>query len=199
MAATLALGTSLRFDAVTAALEGRTELQRRLSALAGCYVDTAAFAAAVAAGDPVMYGTSGVEDIEGDGQLHYVIGALYPGKIGDEYSMTKGHIHAWRPAAEVYIGLRGEGIMLLQDEASGECVAVPLAAERVVYVPGHTAHRTINTGAEPLVYWGVLASNAGHDYSSVAERNFNLVVVEVDGKPQVLPREEYLARLAARK
>jgi len=193
--ATLALGTSLRFDAHTAALEGQPENQRRLSSLRNCFADQAAYAAALA-GDPILYATSGVETISGDGQLHYVIGVIQPGKVGDEYYMTKGHLHAWRPAAEVYIGLSGEGMMLLQDEETGECVALPLAAERVVYVPGHTAHRTINTGSEPLVYWGVLSSAAGHDYGSVADRNFNLVVVEVDGKPEVLERAAYLQRLA---
>jgi glucose-6-phosphate isomerase len=197
--ATLALGSSLRFDSNSAALEGQVENQRRLSALAGCFADEAAYAGALAAGDPVLYATSGVESISGDGQLHYVIGSIEPGKIGDEYYMTKGHIHAWRPAAEVYIGLRGEGMMLLQDEVSGECLALPLAAERVVYVPGHTSHRTINTGAEPLVYWGVLSSAAGHDYGAVAQRNFALVVVEVDGRPEVMDRAAYLQRLAGTK
>jgi glucose-6-phosphate isomerase len=32
------------------------------------------------------------------------LGVLMPGKVGAEYFMTKGHIHAWRPAAEVYLG-----------------------------------------------------------------------------------------------
>ena len=146
----------------------------------------------------MLYATSGIETASGDGQLHYVIGVIQPGKVGDEYYMTKGHLHAWRPAAEVYIGLTGEGMMLLQDEETGESVALPLTAERVVYVPGHTAHRTINTGSEPLVYWGVLSSAAGHDYGSVADRNFNLVVVEVGGKPEVLERAVYLQRLAGK-
>jgi glucose-6-phosphate isomerase, archaeal len=197
--ATLALGSSLRFDSHTAALEGQPENKRRLSTLADCFADEAAYRAAVAAGDPVLYATSGVETASGDGQLHYVIGMIEPGKIGDEYYMTKGHLHAWRPAAEVYIGLSGEGVMLLQDEETGECIALPLAAERVVYVPGHTAHRTINTGSEPLVYWGVLSSAAGHDYGSVADRNFALVVVEVDGTVQVMERAAWLQRLARAK
>lgn len=195
--ATLALGTSLRFDSHTAALEGQPENQRRLSALRGCFADHAAYATALT-DDPVLYATSGVETSSGDGQLHYVIGVIQPGKIGDEYYMTKGHLHAWRPAAEVYIGLSGDGMMLLQDEETGECVALPLGAERVVYVPGYTAHRTINTGSAPLVYWGVLSSAAGHDYGSVADGNFNLVVVEVDGKAEVIERAVYLQRLAER-
>ena len=73
--------------------------------------------------------------------------------------------------------------------------AYSLGAERVVYVPGHTAHRTVNTGAEPLVYWGVLSSRAGHDYGALAENNFALVVVEIEGRPQVLTREGYLRSL----
>jgi glucose-6-phosphate isomerase, archaeal len=197
MTATQALWSSLRFDPSNAALEGQTEQVRRLSALRGSFADEAAYAAALAVGDPVLYSTSGVEESSGDGQLHYVIGSIEPGKVGAEYYMTKGHVHAWRSAAEVYIGLRGEGLMLLEDERTGECVALPLGAERVVYVPGHTAHRTINTGDERLVYWGVLSSEAGHDYGSVAERNFALVVVEVDGRPVVMPRTDYLQRLAA--
>ena len=62
---------------------------------------------------------------------------------------------------------------------------MPLAANATVYVPGHTAHRTIKPGTEPLVYWGVLSSDAGHDYGTVAERNFTQVVVDMDGQPQV--------------
>lgn len=191
MAAMQSLWRSLRFGIADAALEGQEKQARRLSALQGCFVDEAAFAAAVAAGDPELYYTAGVEEVHGDGQLHYVIGLIHPGKVGAEYYMTKGHSHAWRPAAEVYIGLRGEGLMLLQDERSGECVALPLGAERVVYVPGHTAHRTVNTGSEPLVYWGVLSSEAGHDYGALAQSNFALVVVEVDGQPQVMARAAY--------
>lgn len=189
------LWQSLHFDPGSAVLEGQTRQVRRLSALAGSFADEAAFVAAVAAGDPELYFTAGVQDAHGEGDLHYVLGLIHPGKIGDEFYMTKGHSHAWRPAAEVYIGLHGEGMMLLQDEQSGECVALPLGAERVVYVPGHTAHRTVNTGAEPLVYWGVLSSRAGHDYGALAENNFALVVVEIEGRPQVLTREGYLRSL----
>lgn len=123
------LGRSLRFDSLTGLLEGQPREARRLSALAGCFVDQDAFAAGVAGGDPELYFTAGVQDAEGEGDLHYVLGLIHPGKVGDEYYMTKGHSHAWRPAAEVYIGLSGEGMMLLQDEQSGDCVALPLGAE----------------------------------------------------------------------
>jgi glucose-6-phosphate isomerase len=129
-----------------------------------------------------------------DGDLDYVLGVLMPGKVGDEYYMTKGHLHAWRPAAEVYLGLRGCGMMLLQDERTGECIAAPLGENSIVYVPGHTAHRTVNVGNTPLVYWGILSSRAGHDYGSAALSNFNKVVIERNGAPVVLDRSDYLTQ-----
>ena len=180
---------SVAYGLDSARIGDRPFVQRRLSDLRGCFADAAAFDTALAQNNPVLYEVTAVEPAHGDGQLHYGIGILYPGKVGDEYYLTKGHYHSHRPAAEVYIGLKGEGMMLLEDEATGETRMVPLAANRAVYVPGHTAHRTLNTGNEPLVYLGIYPSNAGHDYGSIAEKNFRHFVVDRDGVPTLLPRE----------
>jgi len=115
---------------------------------------------------------------------------LMPGRIGREYFLTKGHLHEWREAAEVYVGLRGEGLMLLEDEETGRSRLLQLGAGRAVYVPGHTAHRTINSGTLPLLYLGIYPAAAGHDYGAIAERNFRKVVVEQDGQPVLLDRTE---------
>lgn len=187
-------GLVTRFDPRSAAIEGAKTVERRLSDLRGAFADGRAYAAALAAADPVVYTVASVEPAEGDGDLHYGLGMLMPGRVGDEYYLTKGHLHAWRAAAEVYIGLAGAGMMLLEDEASGESTLVPLAADGVVYVPGGTAHRTINTGDVPLVYLGVYPARAGHDYGAIAERNFRKVVVERDGKPALVAREALEAR-----
>jgi glucose-6-phosphate isomerase len=64
-----------------------------------------------------------------------------------------------------------------------------------VYVPGFTAHRTINTGSEPLTYFGVCPAEAGHDYAVIAERNFSHVVIEVNGSPALAERAAFLAGL----
>jgi len=112
-----------------------------------------------------------------------------PGRIGAEYFLTKGHLHAWRPAAEFYFGLQGEGMMLLEDETTGESRLVDLRPQSVVYVPGHTAHRTLNTGSVPLSYIGVYPARAGHDYGKIAQRNFRFVVVERDGAPRMIERQ----------
>lgn len=169
-------------------LSGGEEVRRRLSQLGGCFADEAAYAGALAEGDPLVYRVTSVQAGSGPGDLHYGLGVLYPGKVGNEYFLTKGHYHEYRAAAEVYIGLAGAGMMLLEDEATGTCAALPFGRGRVVYVPGFTAHRTINTGTEPLVYFGVYPANAGHDYGAIAVNNFRQMVVEANGEPTVLER-----------
>ncbi len=182
----------LRFDPLTGLIDGREATVRRLADLAGSFADPAAFQQALTADNPVIYRATQVEEAAGDGALHYGLAVIYPGQVGAEYHLTKGHIHAWRPAAEVYVGLHGRGMMLLENEETGEAAALPLTAGGTVYVPGGTAHRTVNTGDEPLVYWGILSSAAGHDYGAVGQRNFRQVVVEIEGEPTVMERSAYL-------
>lgn len=165
------------YDPQTGTIAGRPLLKRHLSDLRDCFLDTAAYETSLRQGNPLVYSVAAVEPAGGDGDLHYGLGVIMPGRVGDEYWMTKGHLHGWRPAAEFYFGLRGKGAMLLEDEKSGESRMVPLLPNGVVYVPGHTAHRTMNTGEEPLVYLGVYPARAGHDYAAIAERNFRQVVV----------------------
>jgi glucose-6-phosphate isomerase len=97
-------------------------------------------------------------------------------------------LHSWRDAAEVYIGLSGDGVMLLEDDG-GESRMVPLCRNHAVYVPGKTAHRTMNTGRVPMTYIGIYPAKAGHDYGAIASRNFRCVVIERDGKPAMIERK----------
>lgn len=178
--------TAIDFE--TGSLSGRPVLKRSLSELRGMFRDEVAYEAALQKEDSLLYTVCSVEPADTEGNLHYGLGIIYPGKIGDEYVLTKGHYHTMRKAAEIYIGLRGEGVMLLEDENTLESKMVSLKAGEIVYVPGHTAHRTMNTGSEPLAYLGVYPWNAGHDYGAIAERNFLKVVVDRDGTPTLEDR-----------
>jgi glucose-6-phosphate isomerase len=181
-----------RFDPKSGELEAIAATQRHLSDLRGCFANSAAYEAALAAGDPLLYTVASVAPGDGPGDLHYAIGRLMPGRVGREYFMTKGHFHARREAAEFYFGLSGEGAMLLEDEPGNETRLLPLQPHHAVYVPGHTAHRTINTGEDPLIYLGVYPADAGHDYAAVAQRNFRKVVIERNGQPVLVARTEFL-------
>jgi glucose-6-phosphate isomerase len=189
-------GQFATFDRISAAVSHAATVERRLSQLQGVFADAAAYEAILAwQDDPVVYSVSSVEAAEGEGQLHYGIGKIYPGRVGREYFMTRGHLHQWRASAEVYIGLSGTGLMLLEDERSSAAYAVELVPDSVVYVPGYTAHRTVNVGDVPLTYIGVYPAQAGHDYATIAASNFRQVVVEQDGKPLVLSRQAFLESL----
>lgn len=177
-----------RFNPATGEIAGAPVVERRLRDLRGCFADNEAFEAVLARDNPLVYTVASVTPAEGEGDLHYGIGRIMPGKIGHEYYMTKGHLHGWRPAAEFYFGLTGQGVMLLEDEKSGESRMVELLPNHAVYVPGHTAHRTINVGTEPLTYLGVYPAKAGHDYGALAKNNFKCLVAERDGKPAMIQR-----------
>ena len=177
-----------RFDPEAGTLEGAKRVERRLSDLKGVFLDEAAYAGACAQGNPLVYSVEAIEPGTGDGDLHYGLGLIQPGRIGREYFMTKGHLHEWREAAELYIGLCGKGVMLLEDEATGESRMLPLEPGIAVYVPGHTGHRTANVGDKPLTYIGVFPARAGHDYGAYAERNFRFAIVDEEGKPTMIRR-----------
>ena len=178
-----------RFDPEAGTLAGAARVERRLSDLKGIFLDEKAYAAACAQGDPLVYSVEAIEPGTGEGDLHYGVGLIQPGRIGREYFMTKGHLHRWREAAELYVGLSGKGAMLLEDEATGESRMLPLEPGMAVYVPGHTGHRTANVGDKPLSYIGVFPARAGHDYGAYAVRNFRFAIVDEGGEPRMIRRD----------
>jgi glucose-6-phosphate isomerase len=67
-------------------------------------------------GELVVYDVEMLDTSSAEGALYTGVTHLYPGKVGNEYFMTRGHFHARREQGEVYFGLRGSGLLLLQDE-----------------------------------------------------------------------------------
>ncbi len=179
------------FDLNSAQIESMTRTERHLSQLEGCFTDTGAYHAALLQDDPIVYSVSSYEPANGNGDLHIGLGRIMPGKIGNEYYLTRGHLHSWREAAEIYIGLSGTGQMLLEGQ-DGTASSLTLTQNSFVYVPGHTAHRTVNTGSSPLLYLGIYPAKAGHDYAAIAKDNFRQVVLEVAGQAQTMLRQTWL-------
>jgi glucose-6-phosphate isomerase, archaeal len=160
-------------------------LVRRASEMHGYYADSAALQAIVAAGDPVHYETFEIGVPEQSGQLKFCISKLYPGLVGDECFMTKGHYHAVAETAEIYLCLRGEGGMLMKT-ADGACRWEAFVRGRLVYVPPCWAHRSVNTGDEPLVSLCVYPGDAGHNYGDIRSGGFPRRVVNRNGKIELL-------------
>ncbi|WP_414166035.1 glucose-6-phosphate isomerase family protein [Superficieibacter sp. BNK-5] len=131
----------------------------------------------------VVYEVEMLDTASTEGALYTGVTHLNPGKVGDEYFMTRGHFHARREQGEVYCGLRGTGLLLLQDE-QGAARLEHVFPGSVHIIPGFTAHRLINTGSDILSALAVWPSAAGHDYAALAQ-GFSVRVVEEGGEAQV--------------
>lgn len=157
-------------------------VSRRVSDMATQFVDVEAARALVESGDPLLYEFYGLDLPEQSGDLQFGTTILYPGKVGEEYFMTKGHFHTILDTAEVYYCLSGHGLMMMETP-EGEVRCEKVQPGEALYVPGRWAHRSINTGTEPLVMFFVYRSDAGHDYGSIEEKGYRHLVVERDGVP----------------
>jgi glucose-6-phosphate isomerase len=123
--------------------------------------------------EPVAPGTKG--------GLFWGTTEILPGKVGDEYFMTHGHLHAVRDRAEFYGTVAGEGMLVLRDE-NGKTWCEPMSPGSLHYIAGRVAHRTVNTGSVPLRFIASWPSDAGHDYGSIASEGMGARVLEKGGK-----------------
>jgi glucose-6-phosphate isomerase len=163
---------ALALDFRSGALEPyTTRIERRASDMRGAFADAAVLERLVEGGDPLVYEVLQYDVPEEVGQLICCTTVIHPGTAGDEYFMTKGHYHSVRDTGEVYVGLSGSGYLLLMTE-EGESAATPMEHGTVAYVPPRWAHRTVNTGDEPFVFFAVYPGQAGHDYGSIEETGF---------------------------
>ena len=118
------------------------------------------------------------------GGLFFGTSFLYPGLVGDEYFMTKGHFHSRRYCAEYYWCIQGDGILLLMDP-DGNCRWERMSPGSLHYIPGNVAHRLVNVGDSLLSVGACWPSDAGHDYGTIAEHGFSMRVKKVGGKPSL--------------
>ena len=182
----------LDFDLLTGLCKsGKVQpIKRYVSNMASQFADQAA-AQALAEGDnPLLYEFYGLDLPEESGVLQFGSTTLYPGKVGEEYFMTKGHFHTILDTSEIYYCLSGQGMMLMETP-EGEVDWKELKPGDALYVPGRWAHRSINTGSEPLVMFFVYRADAGHDYGTIEEKGYRKIVVEHDGKPAVLDNPKW--------
>ena len=84
---------------------------RRLSSMKGMFFDQQALAGMLAGEDIVMYEVYEMKRPELPGELPNGLSIVHPGKVGQEFFMTKGHFHQVLETAEVYYCLQGEGYM----------------------------------------------------------------------------------------
>jgi len=197
---TLRSPTRLVIRADDGGMDGATgRYEKRLSELAGLYLDATAHAAVVRQrGDPVVYMVEDFRPSAHAGDMIFGVTRMLPGKIGDEFYLTRGHIHAKADRPEIYHGQHGRGLMLMESP-QGETRVIEIGPNVVCYVPPYWIHRSINVGTEDLVMAFSYPADAGQDYGIIARSNGMRKRVLDDGKGgwTLVDNTDYRPRSAA--
>ena len=181
-------------DGVLRGATGRYE--KRLADLAGIYEDAATFAGLVRnAGNPVVYEVTEFRPSAAPGDLIFGVTRMAPGRVGREFFLTRGHIHAKADRPEIYYGQKGRGLMLMESP-DGETRVVEIGPQTICYVPPYWIHRSVNTGDDELVMVFAYPADAGQDYDIITRSDGMRHRVMSDGaggwtlteNPQYRPR-----------
>jgi glucose-6-phosphate isomerase len=164
--------------------------KRYLSQVAGMYYDDRAAAKLLKNSDPLVYEFYELGAPEKAGDIAFGTSITYPGKVGDEFYMTKGHFHTILETAEVYCCLSGQGCMILENP-EGDVSYEEFKPGVAVYVPQRYAHRSVNTGSEPLVTFFAFRGDAGHDYGTIETKGYRKLVVERNGGYELIDNPKW--------
>lgn len=165
--------------------EGVEKQHRRLKDLADVFKEEQAYRAMNP--ETLVYEVSSFLPVpEGTpGGLYFGLTHIYPGKVGSEYFMTKGHFHALIDRAEYYWGLQGEGVLILMNEAR-EVWAEKMFPGSLHFIPGRVAHRVANTGNQLLSFGASWPADAGHNYEEIRKNGFARRLMDNNGIPELI-------------
>ena len=191
----MTLGTeafNLMFNLENGQCPERESSKRYLSDVKNIFYDSAEAEKALSTDNQLIYEFYELPMPQTDGDLAFGTSIVYPGTIGDEYFMTKGHFHSILDTAEVYYCLNGHGMMMMEN-SDGQWECQGLNAGTALYVPKGFAHRSINVGTVPLVTFFCFRADAGHDYKTIANQGFRQLVVKKNGQPTVIENPRWKA------
>jgi len=75
---------------------------------------------------------------------------------------------------------------LLLESRDGDVSIVEMKPGVCAYIPPDWAHRSINTGSEPLVFVWVCNPAAGHEYGDILKRGMRKLVMKGHNGPDVV-------------
>jgi glucose-6-phosphate isomerase len=166
--------------------------KRFLSEMEGIYYNNEELKKMLSKGNPIVYEFYDLDIPESEGNIKFGTTILYPGKVGNEFFMTKGHFHEILDTAEIYYCIRGHGYMLMEN-TEGNVEVQEMTAGISVYVPPGFAHRSINVSEkEPLISFFAYRADAGHDYKTIEMKGFRKLVLEKGGKPDIIDNPKWI-------
>lgn len=156
--------------------------QKHLRDLDGLYLDAGAFAAlSQHRGDDVVYDVTDHRPSSAAGDLITGVTRMSPGKVGEEFFMTRGHVHAVVDRPELYVGLKGRGLMVMES-FDGQTRVVEIGQHTACYVPPFWIHRSVNTGTEDFAMLFCYPADSGQDYEIIRRSNGLRLRIVDDGR-----------------
>lgn len=153
--------------------------RKRFADLAGLYADAGAFDRLMAErGQEVAYEVTSYAPGLRTSDLIVGVTRMEPGRVGREFFLTRGHIHARGDRPEVYYGQAGRGLMQMESPG-GDVRVIEVGPQSICYVPPFWIHRSINVGDTNLVMMFAYPADSGQDYG-IIERSGGMRVRIVD-------------------
>jgi glucose-6-phosphate isomerase len=182
---------SIKFNLDDGQSPDKKSTKRMLSDMKGMYLDNNSLELILEKADVCNYEFYELGLPENASHLAYGTTILYPGKVGDEYFMTKGHFHKKLETAEVYYCTKGHGFLLMEN-INGKVEIQEMTPGISVYVPPKFAHRSINISkTEPFIMFFVFRADAGHDYKNIEIKGFRKLVIEKNEKPEIIDNPKW--------
>lgn len=160
---------------------------QKLSDVSSIFIDEKKVMEIQKSSNPIIYTVGEIKVPKKEGHLSFGISKIYPGKIGNEFYMTKGHYHKNKDGSEIYICIEGKGYLLMQSK-NKQVVNFYMDKGSVVYVPPGWAHRTVNCGKEFFTCLYFMPANIRHDYESTRKNDFEMSLVELDKKISLIKK-----------
>ncbi|OGO27204.1 MAG: hypothetical protein A2Z16_16350 [Chloroflexi bacterium RBG_16_54_18] len=181
------LPTSVQFDFESGEFHPYLKVEnRRVSDLAPVFSDQQAVRAILESGDRLVYEIRYQPFQTSNSDMALGVTRIFPGKVGREFHMTKGHFHERADQPEIYFCIQGEGYLLLETH-QGEFRTEAWSPGTITHIPPMYAHRVVNTGSSPLFFVATYHLSAGHDYGPILESGFAKILVEENGQAVLQP------------
>ncbi len=167
-------------------------ITRHLSAMKGQFHDRDVYHDVLDGADVLLYEVYEIRRPEVPGELLFGVTVIHPGKVGDEFFMTKGHFHNALETVELYYCLDGEGVLVMET-LEGDWAVEEFCPGSITFVPPRWAHRSVNTSLEDdLILFFAYPAHAGHDYKSIEEHGFRKLIFDCGSTYEVVDNPSWL-------
>jgi len=113
-----------------------------------------------------------------EGQVQHCVTIIKPEDVNGECFFTKGHYHANDKSAEIYMGLKGKGVLVLQK--NDQVKVIEMQEGTVAYIPPMWAHRTVNVGDEDFIFMSFWPGDSGYNYEKLQGEGIKLRIYKTE-------------------